>query len=192
VSDLERHWRNRISLAFLSFSALLCLVAGYWLANKEAAKDASDASERRFEVQYAALLDMSPSALLIADESGVIRAANKHAEELLGRTALVGRHIHDFCTAETRSGADAGFHRAISNLKQGGMIKLRQVDCLLVNDRGVEIPVQLQIRIIPDEHGAITAASITPLNRISRINMMPKTPTPIEHTSPVQPADVIR
>lgn len=180
MSDLERRWRNRISLVFLSFSALLCLAAGYWLA----AKSAHDAADRRFSVQYAAILDMAPSALLIADSDGIIKAANKHAEELLCSKTVIGGHIHDFCTADTRNGADAAFHRAVSNLKQGGQTKLRQVDCLLVDACGEKRPVQIQIRTIPDEHGTIVAASITPLDQISRIDTLPRTPTPIEHNSP--------
>jgi PAS domain S-box-containing protein len=124
----------------------------------------------RGEMPYTDLFEAVPDALIIADASGLIAAANRHAEALFGYEAgaLIGRSIETLMpdTVRERHRAHRAAYMAAPRVRPMGA-----TDQVLIGRKhdGSVFPIEIALSPIRSEHGTRYLASIRDVSESQRV-----------------------
>lgn len=118
-----------------------------------------DGSARRRSIdRIAAMLDFAPDAIVVVDEQGTVRFANRQVTAVFGWPPheLVGREIEELVPAGDRAGHEAlrrGFFASprVRDMGAGQHLKGRRRD-------GSEFPVEISLSPLPGEPREVMAA----------------------------------
>jgi PAS domain S-box-containing protein len=125
------------------------------------AKVTHDITEQRIEEeQRAIIIDAAPNGMLIVDESGMIRLANTHAEQLFGyaRGTLAGRPVETLVPEAIRDK-----HQSMrSRFTDGEDVRAMETGREFVGRRrdGTEVLIEILLSPVATPRGRIVVASI--------------------------------
>ena len=134
-----------------------------------ASKIIRDISERKqFETRFRLVVEAAPSAMIMADKSGVITLVNRRSEDLFGyrREQLIGMSIQALIPERFRErhrGHVAGFFASATARPMGAGGELFG----LRND-GTEVPIEIGLNPIDTSDGLFTLASIIDITERKR------------------------
>lgn len=157
MSEPER--RRRYWWVPLLLSVSLWLAFGAYFLRLESRMNNAD----RVAFEMSTALQMTQTAVVVADADGIITAANAKATEFFERDTLLGLPIHALCVPDRRERADEMFHAVVARTRASGRPSLTSAVADVVLPRSHKTArVLLDIRVVVVKHDVTVVATITP------------------------------
>ncbi|WP_052706187.1 CHASE domain-containing protein [Vibrio galatheae] len=163
---------EKILIQIAIFIAILLLFVGssfavqYWLwysarvNSRESWLDEQQKQQAKEKLRFKALLESTPDAMLIADESGTISMVNKQAEVIFGysREQLEGSNINKLVPSKYRNHHQSHVDGYMRNPKSR-LMGYNQASLYALKADGTEIPVEVSLNTVILDNTKLVCAS---------------------------------